>query len=189
MEGPSLTHKDSLPGGNNSPPGSTLTGSTTENDQNLTNRKLLLSAESYNSLASSYLPRSSMLRQDVDLFGGSGNSSSKKINIIQRNSRVPALSSSSSRMEFVKSQPYSYCSSSLKPLFFEVPNACNEAIFVGRQWLYREISEYIGSDLPTNRGVVIVGAPGTGKTTIVLQLVEYSCFGRAPDSNYQGIKV
>ena len=126
-----------------------------------------------------------MLRQDVDLFGGSG---SKRINI-QRNSRIPALPSisSSSRMEFVKSQPYSYCSSSLKPLFFEVPNACNEAIFVGRQWLYREISEYIGSDLPTNRGVVIVGAPGTGKTTIVLQLVEYSCFGRAPDSNYQGM--
>ena len=123
-----------------------------------------------------------MLRQDVDLFGGSG---SKKINTIQRNSRIPALPSiSSSRMEFVKSQPY-YCSS-LKPLFFEVPNACNEAIFVGRQWLYREISEYIGSDLPTNRGVVIVGAPGTGKTTIVLQLVEYSCFGRASDSNYQG---
>ena len=123
-----------------------------------------------------------MLRQDVDLFGGSG---SKKINTIQRNSRIPALPSiSSSRMEFVKSQPY-YCSS-LKPLFFEVPNACNETIFVGRQWLYREISEYIGSDLPTNRGVVIVGAPGTGKTTIVLQLVEYSCFGRASDSNYQG---
>ena len=112
-----------------------------------------------------------MIRQDVslDLFG-------KRV---QRNSRIPL-----SRMEFVRPP---YCA--LKPLFFEVPNAYNENIFVGRQWLYREISEYIGSDLPTNRGVVIVGAPGTGKTTIVLQLVEYSCFGRASDANYQGKKV
>ena len=52
LEGPS--NKESSPPG--SPPGSTLTGST-ENDQNLVNRKLLSSADSYNSLASSYLPR------------------------------------------------------------------------------------------------------------------------------------
>ena len=86
-----------------------------------------------------------------------------------------------SRMDFVK-QPF--CA--LKPLFFEVPNACNESIFVGRQWLFREICEHLSSDLPTNRGVVIVGYPGTGKTTAVLQLVEHSCFGRASDSAYQG---
>ena len=109
-----------------------------------------------------------MLRQD-DFFGGK--------NRIQRNSRIPL-----SRMEFVRPP---YCST-LKPLFFEVPNACNENLFVGRQWLYREISEYLSSDLPTNRGVIIVGAPGTGKTTVTLQLVEYSCFGRATDPNYQG---
>ena len=109
-----------------------------------------------------------MLRQD-DFFGGK--------NRVQRNSRIPL-----SRMEFVRPP---YCST-LKPLFFEVPNACNENLFVGRQWLYREISEYLSSDLPTNRGVIIVGAPGTGKTTVTLQLVEYSCFGRATDPNYQG---
>ena len=86
-----------------------------------------------------------------------------------------------SRMDFVR-QPF--CA--LKPLFFEVPNACNESIFVGRQWLFREIYEHLSSDLPTNRGVVIVGYPGTGKTTAVLQLVEHSCFGRASDSTYQG---
>ena len=112
-----------------------------------------------------------MLRQD-DFFGGK--------NRVQRNSRIPL-----SRMEFVRPP---YCST-LKPLFFEVPNACNETLFVGRQWLYREISEYLSSDLPTNRGVIIVGAPGTGKTTVTLQLVEYSCFGRATDPNYQGTTI
>lgn len=67
----------------------------------------------------------------------------------------------------------------LKPLFFEVPSAEPNTLFVGRQWLYREISEHLTSDLPTNRGVIIAGAPGTGKTAVILQLVEHSCFGRA----------
>ncbi len=66
----------------------------------------------------------------------------------------------------------------LKPLFFEVPTPEPSATFVGRQWLYREISEHLGSDLPTNRGVIITGGPATGKTAAVLQLVEHSCFGR-----------
>eukprot|EP00095_Tigriopus_kingsejongensis_P002147 maker-scaffold583_size130250-snap-gene-0.13 protein:Tk02147 transcript:maker-scaffold583_size130250-snap-gene-0.13-mRNA-1 annotation:"protein tanc2 isoform x3" len=66
----------------------------------------------------------------------------------------------------------------LKPLFFEVPNADAVPIFIGRHWLYREIVEHVTSDLPTNKGVVITGHPGTGKTSIILQLVEHSCFGR-----------
>ncbi len=50
------------------------------------------------------------------------------------------------------------------------------------------MSEHLNSDLPTNRGVLVTGAPGTGKTAIILQLVEYSCFGRAleDEENYQG---
>ena len=84
-------------------------------------------------------------------------------------------------MDFIR-QPYY----ALKPLFFEVPCTSNETLFVGRQWLFRELSEHLTSDLPTNRGVVIVGHPGTGKTSVVLQLVEHSCFGRAFDSTYQG---
>ena len=87
-----------------------------------------------------------------------------------------------SRLDYVPQS--TFCT--LKPLFFEVPNAANENLFIGRQWLFRETCEHLGSDLPTNRGLVIVGAPGTGKTTIVLQLVEHSCFGRASDSSYQG---
>ncbi|XP_059092196.1 protein TANC2-like isoform X3 [Tigriopus californicus] len=66
----------------------------------------------------------------------------------------------------------------LKPLFFEVPSSEAVPIFTGRHWLYREIVDHITSDLPTNRGVVITGHPGTGKTSVILQLVEHSCFGR-----------
>ena len=116
---------------------------------------------------------SSMLKTHQDeIFGGKNRQSIWN----GRTSRLPMVS----RMDYVR-QPY--CA--LKPLFFEVPNVCNERIFVGRQWLYREVCEHLSSDLPTNRGVVVVGGPGTGKTTVVLQLVENSCFGR--DSTYQGI--
>ena len=73
----------------------------------------------------------------------------------------------------------------LKPLFFEVPQRDPNPIFVGRQWLYGEVAEHLASNLPTNKGVVIVGGPGTGKTSLLLKLVEMSCFGRG-EPIYQG---
>ena len=73
----------------------------------------------------------------------------------------------------------------LKPLFFEVPQRDPNPIFVGRQWLYGEISEHLASNLPTNKGVVLAGNPGTGKTALMLKLVELSCFGRG-EPIYQG---
>ena len=74
----------------------------------------------------------------------------------------------------------------LKPLFFEVPNAEPTTVFVGRQWLFREVSEHLNSPLPTNKGVIIVGSQGSGKTATILQLVDYSCFGRSShDNNYE----
>ena len=69
----------------------------------------------------------------------------------------------------------------LKPLYFEVPSMdqpLSGPLFLGREWLYREISDHISSDLPTNKGVIITGVAGAGKTTVILQLVENSCFGR-----------
>lgn len=36
-------------------------------------------------------------------------------------------------------------------------------------------------------GVLLTGNPGTGKTALVLQLVEYSCFGRRKEPVYQSI--
>nr|XP_036214254.1 protein TANC1 isoform X1 [Bactrocera oleae] len=69
----------------------------------------------------------------------------------------------------------------LKPLFFEVPLPEPDPPFIGRQWLLRELSNILtGTETP---GVLINGNPGTGKTALILQLVEYSCFGRRKNSN------
>lgn len=76
---------------------------------------------------------------------------------------------------------------SLRPLFFELPQQDPDPLFVGRAWLYREIEAHITTEAPTNRGVVITGIVGAGKTAAILQLVEYSCFGRKRDESiYQG---
>lgn len=68
----------------------------------------------------------------------------------------------------------------LKPLFFEVPNQEADPIFVGRHWLVRELSNAIAVN--ECRGILINGSLGTGKTMFMLQMVEYSCFGRKKDS-------
>ncbi|XP_019865563.2 protein TANC2-like isoform X2 [Aethina tumida] len=70
----------------------------------------------------------------------------------------------------------------LKPLFFEVPSQETEPLFVGRHWLIKEIEDIVGSSSP---GVLLTGNPGTGKTALILQLVEYSCFGRKKEPIYQ----
>lgn len=71
----------------------------------------------------------------------------------------------------------------LKPLFFEVPHQEADPIFIGRQWLVREIASVISKS--ECRGVLINGNLGTGKTMFMLQMVEYSCFGRKKDSMIQ----
>ncbi|XP_017764985.1 PREDICTED: protein TANC2 isoform X3 [Eufriesea mexicana] len=63
----------------------------------------------------------------------------------------------------------------LKPLFFEVPLLEADPLFTGRQWLLQELESVVNGSSP---GVLISGSPGTGKTALVLQLVEHSCFGR-----------
>lgn len=70
----------------------------------------------------------------------------------------------------------------LKPLFFEVPLQEPDPLFLGRHWLIREMEESLGSASP---GVLITGNPGTGKSALILQLVDYSCFGRRRDPTYQ----
>lgn len=63
----------------------------------------------------------------------------------------------------------------LKPLFFEVPLLEEDPLFAGRQWLLYELECVINGSSP---GILISGSSGTGKTSLVLQLVEHSCFGR-----------
>lgn len=67
----------------------------------------------------------------------------------------------------------------LKPLFFEVPLQEPDPIFIGRLWLLRELSNTFSTS--ETRGILLSGKPGTGKTALILQLVEHSCFGRRHD--------
>uniref|UniRef100_T1IZI4 RING-type domain-containing protein n=1 Tax=Strigamia maritima TaxID=126957 RepID=T1IZI4_STRMM len=78
----------------------------------------------------------------------------------------------------VRFAPYRPLQINLKPQFFEVPQLESDPIFVGRHWLFKEIEQELTSASSGNNGVIIIGGVGNGKTSIVLQLVEYSCFGR-----------
>ncbi|XP_057656321.1 protein TANC2 isoform X2 [Diorhabda carinulata] len=68
-----------------------------------------------------------------------------------------------------------------KPLFFEVPLQEPDPLFIGRHWLIKEIEDVINSSSP---GVLLTGNAGSGKTALILQLVEYSCFGRRKESHH-----
>jgi len=63
-----------------------------------------------------------------------------------------------------------------KPLYFEVPTPVPTPL-VGRHWLWHEIRDHLNSHLPTNKGAIISGGPGTGKTSSILTLVDRSVFG------------
>ena len=64
-----------------------------------------------------------------------------------------------------------------RPLYFEVPHPA-PAPLAGRGWVMHELREALTSGLPTNRGILISGGPGAGKTAIILTLVQKSCFGQ-----------
>ncbi|XP_041673484.1 protein TANC2 isoform X2 [Cheilinus undulatus] len=67
----------------------------------------------------------------------------------------------------------------LKPFHFEVPGLSSDWLFTGREWLFQEVDACLRSDDPvSNRGVVIVGNMGFGKTAIIARLVALSCHGK-----------
>ena len=57
----------------------------------------------------------------------------------------------------------------LKPLYFEVPQASLLQL-VGRDWVFERI-------LRSKQHVLVEGGSGSGKTALILSLVEKSCFG------------
>ncbi|EMP33713.1 Protein TANC2, partial [Chelonia mydas] len=78
----------------------------------------------------------------------------------------------------VRFAPYRPPDISLKPLLFEVPSITTESVFVGRDWVFHEIDAQLQSaNASVNRGVVIVGNIGFGKTAIISRLVALSCHG------------
>lgn len=73
-------------------------------------------------------------------------------------------------------QPPIVAQLTLRPLFFEVPQQEPDLVYVGRDWLLQKLASTIaGTATP---GILIDGHIGTGKTALILQLVEHSCFGR-----------
>ncbi|XP_019629916.1 PREDICTED: protein TANC2-like isoform X3 [Branchiostoma belcheri] len=78
----------------------------------------------------------------------------------------------------VRFAPYKPPEVSMKPLPFEVPNLHDDTLYVGRDWLYREMEEHLSSEeSPKNKGVVISGSIGFGKTAALYKLVSHSCHG------------
>ncbi|KAM4524518.1 protein TANC2 isoform 5-T6 [Odontesthes bonariensis] len=78
----------------------------------------------------------------------------------------------------VRFAPYRPQDIALKPLLFEVPSITMDSVFTGREWLFQEIDAHLNSpNSSTNRGVVIVGNIGFGKTAIISRLVALSCHG------------
>uniref|UniRef100_A0A4W3HTZ5 Tetratricopeptide repeat, ankyrin repeat and coiled-coil containing 2 n=1 Tax=Callorhinchus milii TaxID=7868 RepID=A0A4W3HTZ5_CALMI len=78
----------------------------------------------------------------------------------------------------VRFAPYRPPDISLKPLLFEVPSITTDSVFIGRDWLFHEIDAQLKcGNSSVNRGVVIVGNIGFGKTAIISRLVALSCHG------------
>ena len=64
----------------------------------------------------------------------------------------------------------------LRPLYFEVPG-------MGRLLRREKILETIEGFLKNSRGVVLTGVSGSGKTSVILDLVQRSFFGGNPDDS------
>ncbi|XP_008546843.1 protein TANC2 isoform X3 [Microplitis demolitor] len=97
----------------------------------------------------------------------------KRRSCARRSARNGNVKPIDSKLRFVP--PHLTAQLTLKPLFFEVPLIEREPLFTGRNWLLQELETVIKGSSP---GVLMTGSPGTGKTALILQLVEYSCFGR-----------
>ncbi|XP_045874093.1 protein TANC1 isoform X4 [Meles meles] len=94
--------------------------------------------------------------------------------------RLPWHSTAGGRAQEVKARfaPYKPQDILLKPLLFEVPSITTDSVFVGRDWLFHQIEENLrNTELTENRGAVVVGNVGFGKTAIISKLVALSCHG------------
>uniref|UniRef100_H0VCW2 Protein TANC2 n=1 Tax=Cavia porcellus TaxID=10141 RepID=H0VCW2_CAVPO len=101
-------------------------------------------------------------------------------NALRTSIRLPWHNTAGGRAQEVKARfaPYKPQDILLKPLLFEVPSITTDSVFVGRDWLFHQIEENLrNTELPENRGAVVVGNVGFGKTAIISKLVALSCHG------------
>lgn len=64
------------------------------------------------------------------------------------------------------------------PIKFEVPHPEGKPLFTGREWLFKDIEMALNCEWSSQtRGVVLQGEVGSGKTAVIEQLIDYSCFG------------
>ncbi|KAJ8394534.1 hypothetical protein AAFF_G00045440 [Aldrovandia affinis] len=74
--------------------------------------------------------------------------------------------------------PYKPVDIMLKPLLFEVPSITMDSVFVGRDWLFQLMEDVLQrNESGQNRGVIVVGNVGFGKTAVISRLVALSCHG------------
>ncbi|KPJ10116.1 Protein TANC2 [Papilio machaon] len=67
----------------------------------------------------------------------------------------------------------------------KVPSSDNQDCYSGRQWLLKDMEKALES---SSSGILISGSPGTGKTALILQLVQHSCFGRNRNFEYEELR-
>ncbi|XP_060951215.1 protein TANC2 [Limanda limanda] len=92
--------------------------------------------------------------------------------------RASANNNNAWQSQSLRFAPYRPQDIALKPLLFEVPSITMDSVFTGREWLFQEIDAHLNSpNSTTNRGVVVVGNIGFGKTAIMSRLVALSCHG------------
>ncbi|XP_076322873.1 protein TANC2-like isoform X3 [Tachypleus tridentatus] len=181
-----------MSGSANTSPLSTLTVSSAAEDMRQIGSNSLVSREpscdSVASIMSSY--HSDSLSPLATNFRRQLSERIKESSPFRKRSALIRRSERSSRTSFGlenrgHSQIYATITLPLRPLFFEVPQTEMELPFIGRQWLFKEIEQELLLSSVSNRGVVITGGPGSGKTALILQLVDYSSFGRRrEDSPY-----
>jgi len=111
-------------------------------------------------------------RKEVVRRGSEDILASSHANLVSTPSNRISLVNLSSSCQQLKQMNYNFP----KPLYFEVPTPV-PAPLVGRHWLWHEIRDHLNSHLPTNKGAIISGGPGTGKTSSILTLVDRSVFG------------
>ncbi|XP_064595070.1 protein TANC2-like isoform X3 [Liolophura sinensis] len=106
--------------------------------------------------------------EELNLFGG------KRHSALRRSARGHMGHYSEGKVKFPVIRPPQL---QIQPMTFEVPHTEDRPLFIGREWVFKEIEMGLSSEGGASpRGVVLAGGVGFGKTAIIEQLIQMSCF-------------